>query len=349
MAILWSFKAMPVPTSALPMPSAYFALVLREWGTTSELRQVLRDGVADLDTAVIEVSQQVHQIRTLSTILPAGWGLKLGSLFDSATHGPVGVGVQSAATVADALDVIARYGHVRTPFIRFAVRQHGQRVFLRLIDTDALNEKDVIALHDATLVGVQNLLRRVIGGSFSGVVNEMAYPRPAYGDSYRDYLQGELRFDCQETSISFDRSLLGNKSPLADPELYLLAINQLRPLVRALDTEGALIAHIRQIVASSSDKTPTLSVIASRLRLSNRTLVRRLEQSKTSYRRLVDDHRRSRAKALLRDDKMTVAEIGYHLGYNDTANFGRSCRRWFGCSAGQYRRAAGDSAKSSDL
>jgi AraC-like DNA-binding protein len=40
---------------------------------------------------------------------------------------------------------------------------------------------------------------------------------------------------------------------------------------------------------------------------------------------------------LLRDRELTVADVAYTLGYEDPANFGRACRRWFGMAPGAYR------------
>ena len=328
---------MPSNISALSMPGSYFALVLREWGSTSELRQALLDGVTDADARTIDVAQQVRQLRALNSLLPAGWGLKLGSLFDAATHGPVGAATLSAPTLADALDVIVRFGHVRTPFMRFTMTRNRQRARLHFIDTDALTDAEAHPLHEATLVGVQSLLKPFFYDGFEGAVIEIDRPRPAYGDSYHDYLKGEIRFDCAETAISFDLALLAKRSLLEDNDQFHGAIRQLQGIAHALDTEDPLIWKIRQIIGLSGD-IPSLNMVARRLRLSDRTLIRRLGEGDTSYRALVDAHRRARADILLREGAMPIGEIGYRLGYSDLANFGRSCRRWFGISPAQYRR-----------
>ena len=41
---------------------------------------------------------------------------------------------------------------------------------------------------------------------------------------------------------------------------------------------------------------------------------------------------------LLGNPDFGIAEVSHRLGYEDPANFGRACRRWFGRAAGQYRR-----------
>ena len=55
------------------------------------------------------------------------------------------------------------------------------------------------------------------------------------------------------------------------------------------------------------------------------------------YRVLRDERQKSRAESLLRDSRLTIAEVGYALGYEDPANFGRACRRWFGASPSKLR------------
>ena len=73
------------------------------------------------------------------------------------------------------------------------------------------------------------------------------------------------------------------------------------------------------------------------MNLSRRTLVRRLGRCGSSFRELVDDHRRRRAGELLADPNLTVMEVAYRLGYTEPANFGRACRRWFGSGPRAYR------------
>ena len=81
--------------------------------------------------------------------------------------------------------------------------------------------------------------------------------------------------------------------------------------------------------------------LAARLQVSTRTLVRRLEQRQTTYRALLDFHRRSRCAELLAQPSLSVAEIAERLGYEEPTNFARACRRWFGLSPRAYRARIG--------
>ena len=47
-----------------------------------------------------------------------------------------------------------------------------------------------------------------------------------------------------------------------------------------------------------------------------------------------------RARQLLRDTEMGVAQVGFEVGYTDPGHFGRTFRRLVGCTPLSYRRAA---------
>ena len=111
-------------SEALPMPAAYFLLILREHGRTARLRAALLEGTevreGSLGEAGAEVTlgQVLRLLRNASALLKPGWALEMGSRLHASTHGPVGFATVSAPTLGKSLEVVARFGHVRAPFYR---------------------------------------------------------------------------------------------------------------------------------------------------------------------------------------------------------------------------------------
>jgi len=99
-------------------------------------------------------------------------------------------------------------------------------------------------------------------------------------------------------------------------------------------------AEVESLLDAGDDAAPSLAEVARRLRVSQRTLVRKLGRRGASYRRLRDGHRRRRAAELLAGTSLSVAEIAERLGYDEPTNFARACRRWFGVSPRAYRGRA---------
>jgi AraC-like DNA-binding protein len=70
-------------------------------------------------------------------------------------------------------------------------------------------------------------------------------------------------------------------------------------------------------------------VAARELGISRRTLVRRLSDSGTSFRALLDTDLKGRAEQMLAAGKMSRREMAEALGFEDPTSFSRACRRWF--------------------
>jgi AraC-like DNA-binding protein len=79
----------------------------------------------------------------------------------------------------------------------------------------------------------------------------------------------------------------------------------------------------------------TVASVAAQLRMSVRTLQRRLRDHGLSFNGLVDDIRRSAATLVLAGEH-TATEIAFVVGYSDQAHFTRAFKRWTGMLARRY-------------
>jgi AraC-like DNA-binding protein len=77
--------------------------------------------------------------------------------------------------------------------------------------------------------------------------------------------------------------------------------------------------------------------VARQLNRSASTLHRQLGTENTSYREVLDSTRRGLAEEYLRDDKFSIAEVAYLLGFSDQSNFSRAFKRWTSRTPHEYR------------
>jgi len=80
----------------------------------------------------------------------------------------------------------------------------------------------------------------------------------------------------------------------------------------------------------------TIACVAAQLRISVRTLQRRLRDCGISFKGLVDDIRRSAAIQMVLAGERSGMEMALMLGYSDQAHFIRAFKRWTGMSPRQY-------------
>lgn len=175
--------------------------------------------------------------------------------------------------------------------------------------------------------GTLVVLRKI--GLLTGVPEAMTVKiaRP-YSPIFADlpkYLGESLEFDCDSDGIRFESGAL-DATLLGRPPLPT-------PFIETTHDAIALIASMLPYDAPTRDR------VAQRLKISGRTLQRRLNDWGITFEELVDEYRRERAlRQLMRSDR-TVLEIAYSLGYSDSSHFTRAFRRWTGSSPKAFRTA----------
>jgi AraC-like DNA-binding protein len=77
--------------------------------------------------------------------------------------------------------------------------------------------------------------------------------------------------------------------------------------------------------------------LARSLRLSERTLRRRLSAAGTSFQELLDEVRHSLALSLVHDEQRSPEQVATQLGFGDASSFYRAFKRWTGTTPAQFR------------
>jgi AraC-like DNA-binding protein len=119
---------------------------------------------------------------------------------------------------------------------------------------------------------------------------------------------------------------------LKDRKRQILAVR--RP--RNADT---FVKSVRRLITKRLKAKRTLDIrtVAALARIRPRTFQRRLAKSRTTYAGLVGEARLQRAIELLANSRHDVANVAFHLGYADPANFTRAFKRWTGKTPSEFR------------
>jgi len=92
-------------------------------------------------------------------------------------------------------------------------------------------------------------------------------------------------------------------------------------------------------------RRPGLEDVARELRLSARTLQRRLTQERTTFQQLLQEARRELAHHYLLHSSLELNETAYLLGYEDAHSFFRAFQQWEGRSPGAWRARHAEPAR----
>jgi AraC-like DNA-binding protein len=184
-------------------------------------------------------------------------------------------------------------------------------------------------------------VRQLLAGAWRLLDVFFEHAAPAELAEHRRVYGQPPRFGAPSSGFSFPRELLDcplrTSNPAVGDLLERLAVRQLAELPRTTTIAGALRALcLRDGFAGEL----TLDAAAHRLRLSPRTLQRRLREEGTSHQQIVDDTRRHLASRMLTQSGLGIAEVAFALGFSEPGGLHRAFKRWTGMTPAEYRRAA---------
>lgn len=123
-------------------------------------------------------------------------------------------------------------------------------------------------------------------------------------------------------------------------ELFDMLAPQFEEQLRQYKEEDTFIELVHRAIQDRlTGQRPSIDAISQALHLSPRTLQRRLQESGSSFQRVLDGARHQMARYYLSNSVLELNEAAYLLGFEDPNSFGRAFRAWEGVAPSDWREA----------
>jgi AraC-like DNA-binding protein len=121
-------------------------------------------------------------------------------------------------------------------------------------------------------------------------------------------------------------------------ELLDLLAPQFEEQLRQYKSEDSFIELVRQVIQDRlTGQRPSIDAISQVLHVSPRTLQRRLQESGSTFQRVLDEARHQMARYYLSNSALELNEAAYLLGFEDPNSFGRAFRAWEGMPPSDWK------------
>jgi AraC-like DNA-binding protein len=246
------------------------------------------------------------------------------------------VATRTAPTIEDALNTGVRFGSIRAPFIRNRLRRTPRSIRVEISPAFALDDALWRSLALAVSLNVHAVYSLLLEDSIERTTLEFPWPPPEGAARLAPYYSCRVKFNSAAFIFDVPRDLCERPSPFADPQLHAKAIEALAAIDNRGSDTTALARIVESLIAARLPRRLGEEDAARLVGTSRRTLVRRLAETGSAFRPLLDGVLRERARTMLAAGTQSRDEMAAALGYTDATSFSRACRRWFGNKSRSY-------------
>ena len=262
-------------------------------------------------------------------------GLKLGTEERVERYSATGIAALSSVSFRDALERMARYKRLTCPEeIRIVEgRKECAVEFVWLL----AEQPEPFSLIDTCFAWVLTIGRRGTGRNLSPLRVELKRPE-ARRQAYEDCFGCPVKFGARHNRLIFRSADISQPFLTHNPDLLELVAPQLEAELTQQLAARSLQEQVKGTLKKFlAGQRPRLQDIARELRVSARTLQRRLLAERITFQNLVEEARREMAQHYLLHSSLELNETAYLLGYEDPNSFIRAFHQWEGTSPGEWR------------
>lgn len=283
----------------------------------------------------LETTTRLWRLAVAATSDPA-FGIEVARHTAYQTFHALGFSLATSGTLREALERIVRFFAIVTDAadMRLDDDPAGVRFTVHLRPSADPADEAV----DAFVAAAVRLCRTLVGRSFPPLAVELRRTAPADASPYSRYFRVPVTFGAPLDALLLDRAALDTRLLTGNAEIARANDAVIAGHLARLES-SRLAPRVRQAIEEQLPQgEPDPEAIARRLAVSLRSLQRKLAEEGTSFAALLDETRSALARSYLDEDRYSVSEITYLLGFAGVSAFSHAFKRWTGSSPSAYRR-----------
>jgi AraC-like DNA-binding protein len=237
-----------------------------------------------------------------------------------------------------AINLFYDYVGLVMPFL--LLHQEDRRTTRVLVFDLISNTKgiDSVLIYDIILLAAFNIFKLILGEKTRELVFHFAHPSPQHIAHYSQYFDCHVQFNASFNGVSIPHEFLNTPIPTADEDTHRLLLGQINTRMDLVNAQNSFVDTVCMHLKHVDGPLPRMTTVAKAFNMSGRTFRNRLRRHNTSFQILLDKERQERAMYYLKNADLSVKEIAYMLGFQESSNFSRVFKKWTGATPLNFRR-----------
>jgi len=243
----------------------------------------------------------------------------------------------ASRTLLEALERLIRYYHVIVTIpLDLSIRKKTESYVLEVVYPDPDYAAPPIAL-DSFLASIVKLCRSASSDAFRPQEVRIAHEEMGDAATYRKLFDAPVHFSAGTNALYFDRKALDALLPGGNLALAQINDKAAEDYLDSLDPDKVASEVRRLLLKLLPAGDANQQQIASRMHRSLSKLQRQLQAEGTNYMEIRENTRQSLGEQYVREQKLSMNEIAFLLGFSDQSNFSRAFKRWTGVTPRQFQ------------
>jgi AraC-like DNA-binding protein len=315
---------------------------LKEYGVPSEeLEKTLGMSEDELriQDARVPVLNNFRMIEKGIALIGADIALRLGTAVSLEQMGVCGHIFANCQNIDEATDQFIRYQRLLHAVSSFSVTKTERRVIIsHAIMNPVFRIYNRLAV-ELAFSGIVSTIRNLMQDDFIPLEVQFTHERPDYVTRYVNIFRSPLLFNQKADRIIFERMEFHKALPKSHVYVKDVLIQHADGLLRDLKDGGDLINDVKKLVMQYlSEGNVDIEMISRKLNMSRWTLTRKLKKEGTTFKSFVTELRKELSLNYLQNEKLSVSEIAFLLGYSEISTFRRAFKDWTGKNPNRYRQ-----------
>lgn len=264
------------------------------------------------------------------------FGLRMAETRQLTDLGPLGLAIQGAPTLRNALESLERYLRLQSETVVMSFEEIGDLLVIRqnLLADDQPARRQSIEL---VVGGLYRLLQRFLGDRWKPRSICFTHPPPSSPTRHTSIFGMHVLFNQEFDGIVCRSADLA--APLADYDPQLASEVKQHLDAQLAGATAAFPEVVRRLIlARLGAGACTAENIAEQLTISRRTLHRRLLQHGHRFSDIQHQARLDQAAQLVSTGARPLAELAMMLGFGSASSFARWFGSCFGCTVSSWRK-----------
>ena len=261
-------------------------------------------------------------------------GIKAGRFASPKIFNILGLSMGLAQTPLEGMETMFRYFRLFSNAVRmYLVRvKAGYRLQINVITNLEIPKTNIDAFFSAFIT----MYRQHYGDAFAPIAMKLPYSEIVDKVYFQRFFRCPIEFSTNKLEMLFTKESMeckvSNISGLGSGLLPTVSTKALQEGLKQIDEEH-FVDQVKVLVKQNlSNDAASISMVAQRLGMSERTLQRRLSNHQYKFRKLTDDCRQEIALDYVPNSDLSLTDISHLLGFSNYNNFARAFKRWTGIS-----------------